>query len=200
MPLHPTIGRILFVATLLLPATAGAQQRGELTLFSNPGYTGFRYTVTGPSLNVRLPWTARSAIVAPGDQWQLCTDAGYEGQCTILRDNTRNLGFFVASARPAGPTALPNPIPGGVTTLPAPIPPDSGFFGPSLRGMTAEFFRAPASGGQRVASCPTGGADCAAQVADRFCRSRGWTASSYQRQETVAGRIYLADVLCTRTG
>jgi hypothetical protein len=66
--------------------------------------------------------------------------------------------------------------------------------------MSAEFFRAPSSNGQRVISCPQGSAACAADSADRYCRERGWTASSYERQETVAGRNYLADVLCTRTG
>jgi len=69
--------------------------------------------------------------------------------------------------------------------------------------MAAEFFPAPGGrDGRRLLSCENGGAtaNCAAATADRFCKSIGWSGSASQRQETVNGRVYLADVLCTRTG
>ena len=65
--------------------------------------------------------------------------------------------------------------------------------GGSLRGMSAEFFTQPSDARGRIVSCASGAAACAADSADRFCRSRGWTAASYHCQETVAGRNFLAD-------
>lgn len=67
--------------------------------------------------------------------------------------------------------------------------------GGSLRGMAAEFFPAPAERGGRVLSCVSGAAACAQDSARRFWGARGWPAVG---QETVGGRNYLADVLCTR--
>jgi len=64
--------------------------------------------------------------------------------------------------------------------------------------MRAEFFPAPESGGRRVMSCTSGAAACAAESAERFCKSIGWNRAAYQQQQPVSGRIYLADVLCTR--
>jgi len=99
-----------------------------------------------------------------------------------------NVAWTVASARPARSGGGGGP--GG---------PGAPGREQSLRGMSAQFFVQPSEGGRRVPSCASGAANCAAQAADRFCVSRGWTAASYERQETVAGRIYLTDVLCTRT-
>ena len=183
---------VILAGGLFAPAAALGQPRGEMTFFSTPLHTGSRYTVTGPRENISLGWQVQSVIFAPGDQWEICTRARYRGDCTRLSRAATHIHYQVASARTVG----------GFTTLPAPIPPvaGGGSAGPSLRGMTAEFFRAPASEGQRVESCRNGAASCAAERADAFCRARGWTASSYERQETVRGRIYLADVLCTRTG
>ena len=184
-------GLLTLAAVLLAPIAALGQQRGEMTFFSTPVHSGSRYTVTGPREHIDLGWQVRSVIIAPGDQWEVCTGPRYRGTCTRLDKTATHIRYSVASARPVG----------GFTTLPAPIPPGAGggASGPSLRGMSAEFFRAPAGGGRRVESCPNGAAACAAERADAFCRARGWTASSYERQETVGGRIYLADVLCTRT-
>ena len=43
-------------------------------------------------------------------------------------------------------------------------------------------------------------ANCAAQTADNWCRSIGWNGSAREHMETVGGRVYLADVLCVRSG
>jgi hypothetical protein len=69
--------------------------------------------------------------------------------------------------------------------------------------MGAEFFPAPRNrNGSRVLSCRNGGstANCAARTADEFCRSAGWNGSAHETQQTEARRVYLADVLCVRSG
>jgi hypothetical protein len=68
--------------------------------------------------------------------------------------------------------------------------------------MSGEYFPAPGRNGVRILSCPNGGstANCAARTADDFCKSLGYGGSASQTQETVYSRVYLADVLCTRTG
>lgn len=178
----------LSAALFIMPEGAQAQRRGEMTFFSNMSYSGARYTVTGPRENVSVPFQIRSVMVAPGERWEICSRTGYR-DCIMVSENIANIRRTVASARPwqAQTPPEPGPAPGG-----------GGSAGPSLRGMSAEFFRAPENRGQRVES-RQGSATAASESADRFCRSRGWTASSYERLETVRGRNYLADVLCTRT-
>ena len=68
--------------------------------------------------------------------------------------------------------------------------------------MAAEFFTQPSQWGQRVRACTSSSvtAACAARSADAFCKQQGWTGSASQTMETVNRVVYLADVLCTRTG
>lgn len=170
-----------FAAQLSVPAAA--QRQGEITFYSDIAFRGQSFTVTGPREILRLPFTVRSARVAPGDRWTVCTEIRYRGRCNEVDETQGNIAWRVRSARP---------LSGGGT-----VPGN----GQSLRGMASEYFHQPSDGRGRVLSCAYGAAtaSCAAQTADQFCRSRGWTASSYERQETVQGRVYLADVLCTRT-
>jgi hypothetical protein len=171
----------------MAPVASSAQRPGEITFYSQIGFRGQSYTATGPREYARVPFKVRSARVAQGASWQVCPSTGYRGNCNTVRSSQANIAWTVNSVRPvATPVPLPQPVPPGHT-------------GQSLRGMSAEFFPRPTAGSGRVLSCKSGAASCAAEAADRFCRSQGWTASSYERQETVSGRIYLADVLCTRT-
>lgn len=176
-------------AALLLPTSGAAQRAGQLTFYSEIAFRGQSFTVTGPRENVRVPFRIRSAQVAPGKSWEICTSTQYRGNCQTIGESVGNIALSVRSARPANATTLPAPIP---------APPANQ---QSLRGIASEYFPQPSDGNGRVLSCAggSGSASCAAQSADRFCQSRGWTTSSYERQETVAGRTYLADVLCTRT-
>lgn len=172
----------------LLGAIAGvtptfAQERpGEMTLHSEIAFRGRSFTVTGPREHIRTNFRVRSVTVAPGDRWEVCPQARYRGRCQIVDQNSGNILWTVASARPV--QAIVPPI---------------GNLDQSLRGMSAEFFPRPSDSRGRVASCTTGSANCAAQAAARFCRSRGWAHAVHSRQETVAGRIYLADVLCSQS-
>ena len=119
---------------------------------------------------------------------RVCSLPAFQGQCNTFQENQGNIGWTVRSARPRTPT---------VTPTPPPPPPPTGT-SPSLRGMSAEFFPQPSDRNGRVESCAQGTAACAQQSADRFCQSRGWTASAHETQETISRRNYLADVLCTQ--
>jgi hypothetical protein len=184
----PTARKLFWLAlatALVLPAGASAQQAGQLTFYSEIAFRGESYTVTGERAFASVPFRVRSARVAEGEAWEVCPLPLYQGNCNTVTESQGNVAWTVNSARPSRATTLPAPIPSGG--------------GQSLRGASAEFFPQPSDGNGRVISCTSGAAACTAQSADRFCQSRGWTASSYERQETVSGRNYLADVLCTRT-
>ena len=185
---------IFATLTAALASPAAAQRRGEIFLFSQPDFRGQRQVVSGANEDVRLGWVPGSVRVAPGDVWELCGRTRYRSPCQRVAENMANVGWAVRSARPSRVVPLPEPLP---VPLPGPVPPPGGH--QSLRGMSAEFFPAPSDRSGRIISCSSGGASCAAESANRFCRSRGWTASSFERQETVRGRNFLADVLCTRT-
>ncbi|WP_114952073.1 hypothetical protein [Sphingosinicella terrae] len=188
MRVRPLLLSLAITGTLALPASVQAQRRGEVMLFSQNGFRGQTFIVSGTRPTLPIPWTVRSVRVAPGEAWDLCTRTGFRAPCNRVAIDTASVSWRVASARPSQ-----------VVTLPEPVPPVGGGGG-SLRGMSAEFFTQPSDGRGRVISCASGAAACAADSANRFCRSRGWTAASYHRQETVGGRNFLADVLCTRTG
>jgi hypothetical protein len=183
---------IAAAVALTLPTASAAQRpgpgSGEITFFSQIAFRGQTYTVTGPREVINIPWTVRSARLSGGGSWEICPRSGYRGKCNQVTDTQGNIAWTVASARPSRG--------GGGGGGGGPPPPASGG---SLRGMSAEFHPQPAERGVRVLSCNSGAAACASDAANRFCRARGWTASSYERQETVSGRVYLADVLCTRT-
>ena len=169
--------------TATVAVGASAQSRGEVTFYSDIAFRGQTFTVTGARENVRLPFVVRSARVAPGESWEICTNTRYRGTCNVVDDTQGNVAWRVGSVRPLANQGLP--------------PSNSA----SLRGMASEYFPQPSNGMGRVLACLRGSATaaCAAQSADRFCETRGWTASSYERMETVMGRNYLSDVLCTRT-
>lgn len=181
------------VALMVLPVGAAAQRAGELTLFSEIGFRGRSYVVTGTRSSIFLFFTVRSARLARGEAWEVCSNVAFRGTCNVIREDQGNVAWQVASVRPSRAVTLPAPVP-----LPSPSPGPAPI-GQSLRGMSAEFFPQPNDHNGRVLSCASGAASCATDAANRFCQSRGWNGSEYERQETVAGRNFLADVLCSQT-
>lgn len=178
-------GNVAWIVGSVRPAAATLPAPGysELTLYSQIGFRGQTYTVTGPRETIRIPFTARSAQISGGQTWEVCTSTSYRGRCNTVSESQGNVAWVVGSARPAG------------STMPLPPPNQS-----SLRGMASAYFPQPSDYRGRVPACDRNNATsaCAAQSAERFCISQGWTTSKHQLMETVAGRVYLADVLCTR--
>ena len=175
-------------AAVVLPVASSAQRANQLILYSDIGFRGRTITVSGNQTLVNVPFTVRSARIAPREAWQVCPLPAFQGPCNTFQENQGNVLWRVSSARPR--TFEPTPTP-----LPSPVPPGTA---PSLRGMSSEFFPQPSDRNGRVESCAQGTAACARQSADRFCVSRGWTASAHELQETINRRNFLADVLCTR--
>ena len=180
----------LGAALVLLPSASEAQRANQLVLYSEIGFRGRSITVSGSQSLVNVPFTVRSARIAAREAWQVCPLPAFQGPCNTFQENQGNILWRVSSARPR--TFEPTPTP-----LPSPVPPGGGT-APSLRGMSAEFFPQPSDRNGRVESCAQGTARCAQQSADRFCQSRGWTASAHETQETLNRRNFLADVLCTQ--
>jgi hypothetical protein len=164
----------------------------EAIIYRDPGYSGPAVNVSSDNPDMGLAWRVNSIRVRSGT-WQLCERTRYRGRCfTFNADDPRITmtgGLVVQSLRPIG---------GGG---PSPDPQQPGN-NPSLRGMAAQFYAAPAQAGYRVQACRGGSANanCARQTAQDFCKSMGWRASARQAMETVRGRVYLADVLCSNTG
>lgn len=97
------------VAALVIgmASSALAQQARELTFFSNPGFTGARFTVTGPRTILDLPFTPRSAMLQGGGSWEVCGGRDYRAPCQSINANQRDLrlGFArIGSVRPASAT------------------------------------------------------------------------------------------------
>jgi hypothetical protein len=167
-------------------------QSDSATIYRDPGFRGPAVAVDRANPNMRLNFQVFS-IRIDGSPWELCPEPNFRGNCLTVRQSTSDLrrtsGWAgpLQSMRPAGT--------GGGGS-------GGGSGGQSLRGMAAEFFPMPRKGNQRVEACPRGSATaaCAAENADRFCRSVGWNGASHQAIETANRRNYLADVLCVRSG
>lgn len=189
------------VSFLLLSSPAASQEdkmlrppqaAPEATFYRDLNFNGPAVFVNEPKANLQLNWRVNSIRIRSG-QWQLCERPNFRGTCRTYDRDTIMLGTplrgrEVQSMRPL------NWWPGNPT-----VPGNN----PSLRGMASQFYPTPAQNGYRVLACDrssSAGASCAAATADRFCEAMGWRASARELLETVNGRVYLADVLCSHTG
>ncbi|KTE11362.1 beta/gamma crystallin-related protein [Sphingopyxis sp. H115] len=162
----------------------------EATIYRDAGYRGPAVFIGEEKPNLGLSWPVNS-IRVPHGRWELCERTRYRGRCrTVERDtpmlNTVLRGMTVQSMRPAGGGWNPGPPANDQVA----------------RGNFAEFHTQPSERNYRVLACARGSAtaSCAAQAADNWCRSIGWNGSAREHMETVNGRVYLADVLCVRSG
>ncbi len=194
---------ILMSFALITLATGASAQtdkmapvgRGEATIYRDLNFQGPAVFVGDAKSDLGLSWPVRSIRVRSG-LWELCARSRYRSPCVRVSADEADLRrvsrllYAVQSMRPLGGPQIQPPV--------QPDPPA----GTSLRGISSEFFPAPGRNGYRILSCPNGNstANCAAQTADDYCRNVGYGGSASQTQETVYSRVYLADVLCTRTG
>ncbi|WP_447932333.1 beta/gamma crystallin-related protein [Sphingopyxis fribergensis] len=166
----------------------------EATIYRDAGYRGPAVFIGEEKPNLGLAWPVNS-IRVPNGRWELCEKTRFRGNCrTVDRDtpmlNNVLRGITIQSIRPVGGG-------GGGGWNPNPPANDQ-----VARGNFAEFHTQPAERNYRVLACARGSATaaCAAQTADTWCRSIGWNGSAREHMETISGRIYLADVLCVRSG
>ena len=170
----------------LLPTQTYAQANREVTLFSRGHFKGARYTITEPT-QFQVPFVMKSVVIPAGSVWEFCSGSTYSG-CRQLSQSVPATVMTVRSVRPVA------------TILPASATPSGGTLsGQSLRGMASEYFVAPDEGGNRVDVQP-GTTEAMSLRASEFCRSHKWRSSAYARLQSIGGRFYLADVLCSDTG
>ena len=183
-------GMIAAVAAwaVLLPVQASAQAGGEVILHSKGHFKGARRIIAGPRQHIEPPFVMRSVTIPSGAVWEFCSGNTFSG-CRQFSQSVPATVMTVRSARPVAAV-----LPSTATTLPT----GATIRGQSLRGMSSEYFVTPETGGVRVEVQPNT-AEAMTRRAGEFCRSRGWRSSAYERLQTVAGRVYLADVLCVDT-
>lgn len=87
------------------PSQGGASR---IVLYGQPNLSGRSAMLDGPNANldsIGFNDSARSAVVYGGN-WQLCTDARFQGDCEVVRpgqwNNLGNVTARVSSARPLG--------------------------------------------------------------------------------------------------
>ena len=190
------LSRIILASAALLALAAPAQAQDRMApnaqLFSAPNYQGRSLTVMRDMSTIPATWSARSIRLGGGSSWEVCELPNFRGRCTVVSGSSANLQAQIGvsgvrSIRAAAvPTPLPQPVPGGG--------------GRSLKGMAAEFFPAPETRGRRIEACDRegGGSACITREADNFCKSMGYVRSRNSAAQTISGRIFLADVLCSR--
>ncbi|GAA4748543.1 hypothetical protein GCM10023264_13310 [Sphingomonas daechungensis] len=183
--------KILFGAVAmaaLLPAQSHAQdqeQSSELVLYPKGHFKGGGYAIAGASQSMRV-FTVKSVKIPEGQAWELCSGNTFTG-CKEFSQSDEAMVFNVRSVRPVAPkiTTVGATV-GAVVTGP----------NPSLRGMASEYFVAPDDRGARI-EVPEGTGEAMSKRAETFCRSRGWRTQVYARLQTLEGRSFLADVLCS---
>ncbi|KAB7647878.1 hypothetical protein [Polymorphobacter fuscus] len=179
--------------TLALLLAAATPAPPAVSLYGDRFYRGPAdvFTTDQP----RLPRAIAPESLKIVGRWELCADRDYKGQCMeIDRDYPvaagLGQGFSVRSLRQlatgdgvARPT--PSVTPGG----------------PSLGGVASRYWAAPTYGNERVLACPRGKANlnCAHDTAEELCRRAGYRVVRYWQLQTVDARVYLADILCTRS-
>jgi hypothetical protein len=182
------IGRILGGVAMLALAAASpafAQSSSEATLFGKGNFRDPAVVLSGPRENLG-PIQVESLKLSPGSAWELCSGRTFSG-CKRFSESRRSMVITVRSARPIE-GAIPESASAAFGTAPL-----KGS-GKSLRGLASEFFVMPDEGGSRV---EVGSDAVLPQRATEFCHAHGWGGSPYQREQSVGGRNYLADVLCS---
>ena len=166
-------------------AQASQAPDGQATLYNKARYKGVRRAIVGPT-QFAEPFPMRSVTIPAGTAWDFCSGTKFSG-CKHVSQSTPSTVMTVRSARPVA----------AVLTSTAGPAPNSSLRGGggSLRGVASEYFVAPDQGGIRIEVQP-GTAEVMSRRAIDFCRARGWRTSAYERLQSVAGRFYLADVLC----
>jgi len=134
-----TIRTLLGVAAIGLATQVAAQ----ITFYDGDGYRGRAFTVdrTVPNLDpLGYNDRAKSAVVTAG-MWEVCTDAYFQGRCTVLRPGSYYtlgaLGFdrLISSVRPAGRAAY--------ASAPPPPPPPPGPAYEYRQRPNEQLFQAP---------------------------------------------------------
>lgn len=114
------------MALALTALTLASQAMAQITLYEHDGWRGRAYTANGPVRDFsRVGFNDRaSSVVVEHGQWEVCDDAGFGGNCMVLRrgsyESLSGMGMNdrISSVRPLdrrerydneAPAALPEP-------------------------------------------------------------------------------------------
>jgi hypothetical protein len=200
----PVVSAVFGIGTNI-PQQPGSQvyapQSGVL-LFGEPNFSGRQQLVSADSTNLNglsFGDTAKSAIVAANESWQLCEHSNYGGSCITLGGRVANLGGMSgngSSLRRNSPYPQQQgqyPIQYPTTNYPAQVSTST------TAGRTASFFAQPLFNGQPMLACPDSptrpSSACAKKSAEQFCRLSGFSKLAYS---AYSNQGYLEDVLCAR--
>lgn len=166
----------------------GGQAQADISLYRAPNYQGPHIRAQTAVSDLGVNWRVRSVRVTRGE-WQICSGVNYTGFCRTIDEDIPVIAALSDNSRIRSLRPAPREPSGG------------GNAGPSLRGMSSEFFTQPSSRGQRILACQRGQAsmNCARQTAEQFCRARGYNYLGNVALQTERNRVYLADVLCKRS-
>jgi hypothetical protein len=79
--------RSSLLAAALIAASLGAAHAAEITLYSQAEFNGKQMNAQGtvPSVRVAGFNDQTSSIIVHSGRWEVCTDAGFQGHCAMLR-------------------------------------------------------------------------------------------------------------------
>lgn len=189
------LSRIILASAALLALSAPAHAQDRMApnaqLFSATNFQGRTLTVVRDMPVIPATWSPRSIRMGGGSSWEVCELPNFRGRCTVLAGSSANLQTQLGVSGVRSIRSASHGGGGGGS---------GGGGGPSLKGMAAEFFPAPEVRGRRINVCDRegGSAACITRESENFCRSIGYVSSRNGAAQTVGGRIYLADVLCSR--
>lgn len=184
----------MLASALMLAAPAAATPPApQISLFPERFYRGAIQTFTADQPQIEPALEPQSVKII--GRWEICSDADFKGNCIeVDRDyavaagldggfKLRSLRQLVAGAGATRPAA--GVMPGG----------------PSLTGVASRYWPEPTYGNERVLACAAGKSNlnCAHDTAEDLCRRAGFRQVRYWQLQTIAGRAYLADVLCVRS-
>ena len=183
--------RLVLVALAL--AGLAAAPAPQLNLFADRFYRGETQVFTADQPHLATPLKPQSLRII--GRWEICNDDDFKGRCIeIDRDYPVEAGlgegFAVRSVRLLAPGQ-------GAGKPTAGVQPG----GSSIAGVASRYWPAPTYGSERILACPDGKAsfNCAHDTAEDMCRRAGYRVVRYWQLQTVEGRAYLADILCTRS-
>jgi hypothetical protein len=165
----------------------------QIALYPDRFFRGPVQRFTSDQPRIDPPLEPQSVRIS--GRWEICPEADFKGDCIeVDRDyavaagldggfRLRSLRQLSAGAGAANPAA--GVLPGGA----------------SLGGVASRYWPEPTYGNERVLACPAGKSNlnCAHDTAENLCRRAGFRQVRYWQLQTIAGRSYLADVLCVRS-
>lgn len=165
----------------------------QISLFPDRFFRGTVQKFTTDQPLIEPPLEPESVKIT--GRWEICPEAGFKGDCIeVDRDYAvaagLDGGFRLRSLRQLSAGA-------GAANPAAGVVPE----GPNLEGVTSRYWSKPTYGKERVLACPDAkpSLNCAHDTAENLCRRAGFRQVRYWQLQTIAGRAYLADVLCDRS-